>query len=192
MDEPTTPASTSRVNPVTWIALTVTVIALLASIAWPIAAIFIYRDFQDSQDDFVGMAMGGGPGGYYVEDEGVIEAVEEPCEAMLEAGEKLTLVGSPAKASASLKDWAKTAEGIVTAIDGADPDNDSEEWRDDWKATISAVNKYADNIGKANNRLTLPDSAGQMYWSTDAECGVPISVASLDRRFASHMLSEDF
>jgi hypothetical protein len=190
MDEPTTPARTTSLNPVTWIALTVTVIALLASIAWPIAAVFIYRDFQDSQDDFEGMEMGGR--GYYVEDEGVIEAVEEPCEAMVESAEKLNLVGSNAKVAASLKGWAETAGGIVTAIDEADPDNDSEEWRDDWKATIAAVNKYADNLGKPNNRLTLPDSAGQMYWSTDAECGVPISIASLDRRYAGQMLSEDF
>ena len=192
MDEPTTPASTARLNPVTWIALTVTVIALLASIAWPIAAVFIYRDFQDSQEDFEGMGMGMSGRGYYVEDEGVIEAVEEPCKAMLKSAERLAFVGSNAEVAASLKSWTEAAGGIVTAIDEADPDNDSEEWRDDWKATIAAVNKYADNLGKPNNRLTLPNSAGQMYWSTDAECGVPISIAALDRRYAGHMLSEEF
>ncbi len=172
--------------------MVVTSIALLATVAWPIAAVVMFREFQDSQADFE-RGMGVGPGqSYYVEDEGVIEAVEAPCEAMIKASERLTLAGDKADVQASLKGWAEKAEAIVTAIDGADPDSDSEDWRDDWKATIAAVNKYADNLGKPSNRLELPPSAGQMYWSTDAECGIPISIASLDRRYAGMMLTDEF
>ena len=175
----------------TWISLTVTVIALVASIAWPIAAVIIFRDFQDAEDDF-GRGFGGmGHGGYYVEDDDVLEAVEEPCEAMLKAAGKINLVGDKAKVAASLKSWTEAATPIVAAIDSADPDSDSEDWRDDWKATIAAVEKYADNLGKPNNRLRLPVTAEEMYWSTDAECGVPISIAALDRRFASYILGGD-
>jgi hypothetical protein len=127
---------------------------------------------------------------YYVDQGSVLNAIEEPCEEMLDQGSKVSLGRSTAAAAASLTRWSKAAQKVVTAIDGAKPDEASRAWRDDWKETIVAVNAYAKHLGEPNNTLTLTSAAADLYWNTDAECGLPISIAALDPHYAGSILGE--
>lgn len=156
-------------------------VALLVTVVLPLALLGL---FAASFEGF-----GGFDADYYVDQGSVIDAIEAPCEDMLSAAEKVTLGGPTDKAAASLHRWTAAAEGIVTAVDSAEPNQDSREWRDDWKATVKAVNAYADNLGKPSNQLTLPD-VESMYYETDAECGVPVVIAGLDKEWAGYMLGE--
>lgn len=189
MDQPTsqeapTPATDNnppRTSPWVWVALTTGIIALVVSVGSSVFPFFMFMD------DLEGEEFDEPGSGYYVEQRSVLNAIEEPCELMLEAAEDVNLGGPADQSTASLKQWTAAAQDIVAAVDGADPDKDSQAWRDDWKATIKAVNTFADNIGKARNQLTLPD-VESMYYETDAECGVPVVIAGLDKEWAGYVL----
>ncbi len=180
---PSTPAQAAppplKTSPWVWVALSLSAVAVLSSVALPVLAILGFMAF----DEFGGDS-------YYVDQRSVVNAVEEPCEAMLDAGSKVSVGRSTRVATASLTNWTEAAQRIVTAIDGAKPNVDSRAWRDDWKATIAAVNTYAKHLGEPRNGLTLPDTAEDIYWNTDAECGLPISIAALDPQYAGSILGE--
>lgn len=165
-----------------WVAVALSSLALLATVVLPLALVA-----------FAITSFGGFDGAFdeddYLDQGSVLEAIEEPCEDMLDAAENVRLGGPSDKAAASLRRWTAVAQRIVIAVDGARPDQDSREWRDDWKATIKSVDAYADNFGKPKNQLTLPD-VESMYWDTDAECGVPVVIAGLDPEWAGYMLGE--
>ena len=185
---PMTP--TTRTSPWVWVAVAMSAVALLVTVVLPVILIATLAIFVS--DEF-GVDFDGGPGGefpgYYVDQESVIDAVEEPCEDMIEAAEDVSLGGPADLAATSLHQWAATAQRVVVAIDSAEPNADSREWRDDWKATIKAVSAYADKFGQPTNQLTLPD-VESMYWETDADCGVPVVIAGLDPEWAGYMLGE--
>ena len=183
MYRPPVPPPAGRTSAWVWVAIAMSAVALLMTVVLPLIVL-----------GFFAASIGGFDGDFdeddYLDQGSVLEAIERPCEDMLAAAENVTLGGPSDKTAASLRRWTAVAQGIVTAVDRAKPDQDSREWRDDWKATIKAVNAYADNFGKPNNTLTLPDSLEDMYWETDAECGVPVVIAGLDPEWAGYMLGE--
>lgn len=164
-----------------WVAVGLSSVTFLAAVVLPLVLVGIIAggfalDSAINDDD-------------YLDQGSVLAAIEAPCEDMLGAAEHVRLGGPRDEAAASLRRWATSAQGIVVAVDSASPDGDSRAWRDDWKATIKAVNSYADNLGEPNNALNLPD-VESMYWDTDAECGVPVVIAGLDKEWAGYMLGE--
>lgn len=175
-------------SPWVWVSLAMSTIAFLATVGVGIVAILAFTSFAalDGLDD----EFGGEEPGYYVDQGSVIDAVEEPCEDMLEAAEDVAVGGSTGAAASALRAWTAAAQRIVAAVNAAEPNQDSREWRDDWSAIIKAVEAYADNFGEANNTLTLPEGLEDMYWETDAECGVPVVIAGLDTKWAGYMLGE--
>jgi len=176
------PPLAPKTSPWVWVALSLSIVAVLSALALPLIALA----------GVIGIAISDiGPGDdYYVDQHSVVNAVERPCEDMLAASARIDLNGSARNEAASLKRWARSAQRIVTAIDNAHPNIDSKAWRDDWTATIVAVDSYAAHLGEPKNRLHLPDTLEDMYWATDADCGVPISIAALDPTYAKWMLGE--
>lgn len=180
---PMPPAPGPRTSPWVWVAVSLSVVALLASLVIPVLALCAFMVFSEADDS-------GPSAGYYVDQSSVLDAVEHPCEAADDAAARIRLDGSPQQLARELTTWTAEADLIIEAIDSAHPNADSRAWRDHWKATIRAVDNYAKNLDKPGHKLRLPDSMDDLYWSTDAECGVPVSIVALDPAYGSSFYGE--
>ncbi|HUS22807.1 MAG TPA: hypothetical protein VMZ66_12440, partial [Aeromicrobium sp.] len=126
---PPIPPPAGRTSPWVWVAVAMSAVALLATVVLPLALLaFAFASFGGFDGEF--------DEDDYLDQGSVLEAIEGPCDDMLAAAENVTLGGPTGKAAASLHRWTAVAQGIVTAVDGANPNEVSRAWRDDWKATI--------------------------------------------------------
>lgn len=125
---------------------------------------------------------------YYVDQKSVVDAVELPCNRMMAAGDAIELFTTPAKAAVSIKAFAVEAQGIADAIDRADPDSDSKQWRDDWDKLSDNLETFAIDLNKYGNdaflnTYTVLGEAPimvRMAYSSEANCEVPPAIFAMD------------
>lgn len=183
MDDPDTPTSpqearptSQRTNtPAVWVALALSIVAILLSVASPLLAFGIGFMFDDLDGE-----EAYGDDEYFVTQRSVINAVDEPCKTMTAAGKRITPYAPTEQAQRELRAWAASANDIAKAIDGASPTGDSVDWRDDWKSVGKAVDVYADQLGSGKTRLNLPATAQQISWASEGDCPLPLTIVALD------------
>lgn len=132
-----------------------------------------------------------GDGYYYVDQESVNRAVEQPCDEMATAANQIQVFSTPSVGAASLHHFAEAGRGIPAAIDSVDDANDDAlKWRDDWTRLLDAVDAYADKLAAdGEGTFDLPvDGAGDpvishMRGASDVWCDVPPVIAALDPRY---------
>jgi hypothetical protein len=119
----------------------------------------------------------------------VLSALEEPCEAMRDATEKITPYAPIRQAKRELGAWAETADDIATAVDGTKPKGNVKEWGETWKAAGTAVRTYAAGLGESTARLDLPSGLDGMYSPPPPNCMFPTAIMALD---PDHAVGPDF
>jgi hypothetical protein len=127
---------------------------------------------------------------YWVYQESVNAAVEEPCAAMHAAGEAIPLPPLSAEDAASIRRFVEVARRIPAAIDRVDDaDDGARQWRDDWVHVIDAVESYADDL-EPDGRATFVsprDEDGEpttlrMISVSDVPCELPTTILLLDQK----------
>ena len=139
-------------------------------------------------DDYEGGDGGGEYGYYYVDQRSVLKAVDDPCEDMIDAGRKIKPFDDPGKAAPPIRAFAVSAQKVADAIGTANPNADSQLWREDWEALAEALDTYADDLvsvgsNAAFTSLDPMDEAPLMFrmaLSSDADCEVPAIVVAFD------------
>ncbi len=129
---------------------------------------------------------------YYVDQQSVLNAVEEPCKDMIDAGRQIHPFDEPKQAVGGIKEFAVTAQKVADAIGTADPNSDSQLWRKDWETLADDLNAYADNLATLGRDtefgpLVPTDEAPVMFrmaLSSEADCEVPAIVVALDTQNA--------
>lgn len=176
--QPPTSAAPAKTSPWVWVALTTSIISLLLIAVG--ALILVGSRFFGGLLGEYGMSYGpmDDPG---MPSRAVISAIEEPCEAMVEAAEEITPYAPTAQAKRELRAWAAAAGDIADAIDGAHPKGHAKVWRDSWQDASEAVRAYADGLGTSTDRLDLPSGLGLDGMSPPPpDCMVPMAVMALD------------
>jgi hypothetical protein len=129
---------------------------------------------------------------YYVEQGSVESAVEESCDDMIEAAREISVFSPRSDGARSIAAFADTGRTIVRAVDGADPDESSKAWRDDWAELVESLDEFARELegsGEANFRM--PDSgtglplAERMSYGSPEGCEVPLIIVALDSEAAA-------
>lgn len=125
---------------------------------------------------------------YYVDQTSVLDAVEGPCEDMLEAGAEVEMFDDPKNMASAIKTFAVTAQGVADAIASANPNQDSKEWQADWETLSSDLTAYAGNLSDAGAGALYSSThpSGEMpamvrmAYGSDAYCEVPSVIVALD------------
>jgi hypothetical protein len=129
---------------------------------------------------------------YYVEQSSVESAVEEPCHDMTEAAREISVFGSRSEGARSIAAFADTGRAIVSAIDGADPNESAQAWRDDWTELVDSLDEFAAELeGSGEADFHMPDSdtglplIERMSYGAPGGCGVPVVIVALDPESAA-------
>jgi hypothetical protein len=131
---------------------------------------------------------------YYVDQQSVVDAVEVPCNKMLDAGDQIKFFTDPDKAAVTIKAFAVTAQEIADAIGTASPNRDSKLWRADWEKLAHNLQTYATDLTKVGNDAGLDTFAEmgeapimvRMADSSNANCEIPEVVVALDPENANY------
>lgn len=126
--------------------------------------------------------------GYWVDQESVNSAVEEPCDDMATAAQQIQIFSTPSVGAAHLHHFAEVGRGIPAAIESVDDaSGDSLRWRDDWNVVLDAVDAYAEELesdGQGTFGTPVDDDGdpviSEMSWVSDVACEVPPIIVALD------------
>lgn len=124
---------------------------------------------------------------YFVEQGSVESAVEEPCADMIDAASAISIFDDRSAGAASIAAFAESGRAIVEAIDGANPNEGSQAWRDDWSQLIESLDEFARELrGTGDADFAMPDAgdgfplAERMSYGSPGGCEVPLIIAALD------------
>lgn len=124
---------------------------------------------------------------YYVEQGSVASAVEEPCSDMIEAARAISIFSDRSEGARSIAAFADSGRAIIEAIDGADPDESSQAWRDDWSQLAESLDEYAGELrGSGEADFSMPDTSygfplvERMTYGSPGGCEIPLIIWALD------------